>query len=788
MKKLFILTLILATVSLSLFATEVDKSTLKIVNKSLDFAVLQSMEMFDVMEPMEGRLPRTANNGELVTCDRVWWTSGFYPGTMWYLYEYSNRDDVRKAAEVMTSRVEKQQFYTKDHDVGFVINCSYGNGYRLTKNPDYRTAMINAAKSLSTRFDPIVGCTRSWENRKWDYVVIIDNMMNLEMLTSAAGLSGDPTYYNIAKSHADVTLANHFRDDASTYHLIGYDSISGEPKIKATHQGYSDDSAWSRGQAWALYGYVMMYRQTGDKAYLDIAIRVGEFIMNHPNMPKDKVPYWDFDLPTFDGAPRDASAAAIMASAYIELSQMIDGELSAAFLDLAEQQIRSLSSPAYLAKLGENNGFLLKHSTGFFNKNSEVDEPLSYADYYYVEAMMRYLRLAEGRDVVDVSTLVSTQNDRMTWIGAMTRIADPVLENMSKGTLAQNMPVESRGSIESRKECTYLEALGRTLTGMAPWLELGEDESLEGQMRAKYIDLALKSIANGVDLNSPDYLNFSTGRQPLVDAAFLAHALLRAPNQLMAALDPTTKERLIKELQSTRYIQPGQNNWMLFSAMVECTLMELGAEYDARRLQSIVEAFSSWYKGDGWYGDGDVFHLDYYNSYVIHPMLMQVLDIMDKHGIKDSGFRDLEKARYSRYAAQQEMLISPEGTYPMLGRSTAYRFGAFHALSDAAYRQILPAKIEASQVRSALTAVINKQLEAEGTFDNNGWLRVGFYGHQPKVGEVYISTGSLYLCSAAFVALGLAEDNEFWASEDKDWTQKKIWSGDQAVTVDSALK
>ncbi|MFR9649241.1 MAG: DUF2264 domain-containing protein [Rikenellaceae bacterium] len=774
--------------STALFATQIDKATLRIVDESLDFAVVQSMKMYETVEPMQGRLPRTSKDGKLVTSTPSAWTSGFYPGLMWYLYEYTNREDILQAAQEMTSRLEKQQYFTQDHDVGFVINCSYGNGYRLTKNPEYRPIMVNAAKSLATRFDPVVGCTRSWNRRDWGYVVIIDNMMNLELLTSASGLAGDDTYYNMAISHADKTLDNHFREDGSSYHLVGYDSISGKANIKATYQGYSDSSSWARGQGWALYGFTMMYRQTGEQRYLDRAVKVAKFLINHPRMPKDKIPYWDFDLPTFKDAPRDASAGALMASAFIELSQMVEGELSQSCLRIAEEQLRSLSSSKYRAKLGANNGFILMHSTGFFAKNSEVDKPLSYADYYYVEAMMRYRRLAQGRNVVDVATMYSTQEERAVWLDAMNQICRPVLEAMSRDELKQDMLLESRDKMSSRREVAYLEALGRTLMGIAPWLELEVDSTPEGALRGEYIDMAIKSITNGVDPSSSDYLNFSKGRQPLVDAAFLAHAILRAPTQLWDNLDEVTQQRLLLELASTRSIQPGQNNWLLFSAMVECTLMEHGAEYDSRRLTSVIEAFTAWYKGDGWYGDGDTFHLDYYNSYVIHPMLMQVLDVMNKHKINDSGLREIEAARYGRYAQQQEMLISPEGTYPMIGRSMAYRFGAFHALSDAAYRGLLPKEMTPAQVRSALTAVIQRQISMPDTFNEDGWLRIGFCGSQPYVGESYISTGSLYLSSAVFIALGLDAQSEFWSGEPTPWSQKRAWSGDSDVRVDKAIK
>lgn len=790
MRRYALLMMLMGT-GLQLYAAGVDRQTLHIVNQSLDYAVLQSMKMYEVMEPKEGLLPRSADKGKLITCKPNWWTSGFYPGLLWYLYEYTNRQDIRSAAEKMTDRLAKEQFQTNDHDVGFVINCSYGNGYRLTQNPAYHQALINAGHSLATRFDSVVGCTRSWNTRNWGFAVIIDNMMNLELLTVASALSADRSFYDMAKSHADRTLENHFRPDGSSYHLIGYDSITGKANHKITRQGYSDASAWARGQAWALYGYTMMYRQTGDQRYLNHAVKIGRFLMNHSRLPKDKIPYWDYDVPTIPDAPRDASAGALMASAYIELSRMIDGELSARFLKLAEQQITSLSSSNYRAKLGSNNCFLLKHSTGYFAKNYEVDEPLSYADYYYVEALMRYKRLAEGRAVVDVCTVYSPQadqTDRSAWLGAMTRIVRPVLTAMSRHRLRETMVVESSDKIERRKECTYLEALGRTITGIAPWLELGPDSTIEGRLRGEYISLAVQSIRNGVDPSSPDYLNFSQGRQPLVDAAFLAHGLLRAPGQLWGNLDETTRRRLLEELRSTRQIQPGQNNWMLFTALVEAALCEFGdTGYDERRMLTAVQAFQEWYSGDGWYGDGPSFHLDYYNSYVIHPMLMQVLDVMRKHHISGADWQKVEAQRYARYAYQQERLISPEGTFPLLGRSSAYRFGAFHALSDAAYRQILPKEVKPAQVRSALTQVIRRQMEPTGTFTPDGWLRIGFCGYQPSVGESYISTGSLYLCTAAFVALGLPPENEFWSGDAVPWTQQSVWSG-KDIKADKALK
>lgn len=379
-------------------------------------------------------------------------------------------------------------------------------------------------------------------------------------------------------------------------------------------------------------------------------------------------------------------------------------------------------------------------------------------------------------------------DDRAIWLDAMQKIAGPVLENMSIDSLRARMPVETtHKDPDVRREVTHLEAIGRLLTGIAPWLELGPDETEEGMLREKYIQMTLASIRNGVDPDAADYLNFTRQSQPLVDAAFLAHGLLRAPTQLWGRLDSLTQKRLIHEFKSARIIKPHENNWLLFSAMVECALKVFAEEWEYDRVKYALDKHAEWYKGDGWYGDGPQFHLDYYNSFVIQPMLMQVLEIVAQHEPQEKEFLYKQTARFARYAEQQERLISPEGTYPPVGRSLAYRFGAFYALSDVAYRHMLPEKVAPSQVRSALTAVISRQLAAPGTFDAEGWLRPGFAGHQPSMGENYISTGSLYLCSAVFIALGLPETDGFWADEAADWTQKKVWNG-QDIPCDKALK
>jgi hypothetical protein len=421
-------------------------------------------------------------------------------------------------------------------------------------------------------------------------------------------------------------------------------------------------------------------------------------------------------------------------------------------------------------------------------KQYDIDAPLTYADYYFVEALIRYKNLMEGRSAVDAITAYSENKERSFWLTSMLRIANPVLTNLANNTLRKNMPVESTAAdLEKRKECTHLEAFGRTLVGIAPWLSLGKDDTPEGKIRGKYIALTLQCLKNSVDPQSPDKLNFNQGRQPLVDAAFLAHGLLRAKEQLWNQLDSATKQRLIEALKSSLTIQPSESNWLFFSAMVEAALKEFSGEWNLDVINYAFQKHKEWYKGDAWYGDGPEFHLDYYNSFVIQPMMVQVLEIMKKYNAPGAEFYDVELPRYQRYAEQQERMISPEGAYPVIGRSLAYRFGAFQALADVAYRQILPEQITPAQVREALTAVIKRQIQAPGTFNEKGWLKIGFCGDQIGIGETYISTGSLYLCSAVFLPLGLPETNPFWSAPAQDWTSKKAYSG-QPMTLDKAYK
>lgn len=377
--------------------------------------------------------------------------------------------------------------------------------------------------------------------------------------------------------------------------------------------------------------------------------------------------------------------------------------------------------------------------------------------------------------------------DRAYWCQVASRLATPVLDALARRKLKAEMPVESHATSRDRPEYTHLEALGRLLCGLSPWLELGDDGTPEGKERARLATLARAAIDAGTDPRSPDFMNFSKGRQPLVDAAFLAQAMLRAPNELWKKLEPRVQQNVITALTSSRSIQPGENNWKLFATTVEVFLGRAGAKRDDARLFEGIDKHRQWYVGDGLYGDGPEFHWDYYNSFVIQPMLVEALDAVggEKRGL--DSFREQAHARLTRWAKIQESLIAEDGTYPAIGRSIAYRCGAFQGLALASLRQMLPADVSPAQARVALTSVIRRTLEAPGTWDEKGWLRIGLSGHQPDLGETYISTGSLYLCSAALLPLGLPASDPFWSAPAAKTTWQRIWAGEN-LEADHALK
>ncbi len=373
---------------------------------------------------------------------------------------------------------------------------------------------------------------------------------------------------------------------------------------------------------------------------------------------------------------------------------------------------------------------------------------------------------------------VSDSDARDYWVQLAARLADPVLGALADGTLRRTMPVElSAAARPERRDYAHLEAVGRLLAGIAPWLELGADGTPEGERRAHLAELARRGLRHATDPASPDFLNFSNGRQPLVDAAFLAQAILRAPRALWTSLDSTTQRQLGDALRATRPIQPGQNNWLLFSATIEAALHRMGETWDRARIDYALRQHEQWYKGDGAYGDGPSFHWDYYNSFVIHPMLLDVLaavsPVTDEWHPLEAGVR----ARARRYAAVQERLIAPDGTFPPIGRSLAYRCGAFHLLAQVALHRDLPEGVSPAQVRSALSAVMHRTMDVAGTFDERGWLTVGLAGHQPRIGESYISSGSSYLCAVALLPLGLPATDVFWTAPSADWTAKALWGG-----------
>jgi hypothetical protein len=373
------------------YAVQAQKLKVKLVVKD---AEKQTETMLQSIAAAKGSnasliMPRTLENGSLKLIATGDWTSGFFPGELWKLFELTGNAKWKKKADSMTLLLEKEQFNGSSHDVGFKVYCSFGSGYKFINNDThYKNVIIQAAKTLSKRFNPVVGCIRSWDHNKqsWKYPVIIDNMMNLELLFAATRLSGDSSFYNIAVSHANTTLKNHFRKNFSSYHVIDYDSSNGNILKKVTHQGYADESAWARGQAWGLYGFTMCYRETKNKNYLQQADSIAAFILHHPKLPEDLIPYWDYNDPEIPNVSKDVSAATVTASALYELSYY--SEQGKWYRKMADKIMLNLTNN-YRSAVGENKGFILLHSTGHRPAGSEVDVPLNYADYYYLEALVR---------------------------------------------------------------------------------------------------------------------------------------------------------------------------------------------------------------------------------------------------------------------------------------------------------------------------------------------------------------------------------------------------------------
>lgn len=377
--------------SVALLAQPSKKAMKKLIDDNFQFAA-QQYKLLAQKTPATV-MPRTylAGNDSLVTSNTKWWCSGFYPGTLWLIYAQTKDAAIKEEAEKRLGILEKEKTYTGNHDLGFMMFCSFGTAYAITKNPAYKDVIFTAAHSLSTRYRPSIQAIQSWDSSKnFRCPVIIDNMMNLELLEWVTQQGGDKKYHEMAVTHANTTLKNHFRPDYSSWHVLDYDLASGGVARRKTHQGYADESAWARGQAWGLYGYTVMYRFTKDPAYLDLAHKIAGFLLKHPNLPADKIPYWDFNAPDIPRAKRDVAAGAVMAAALLELAQYSKGKVKNEYVAIAAQILESLSSPAYRAPLGSNGGFLLLHSVGSLPHNSEVDVPLTYADYYFIEALARY--------------------------------------------------------------------------------------------------------------------------------------------------------------------------------------------------------------------------------------------------------------------------------------------------------------------------------------------------------------------------------------------------------------
>lgn len=386
--------------------------------------------------------------------------------------------------------------------------------------------------------------------------------------------------------------------------------------------------------------------------------------------------------------------------------------------------------------------------------------------------------------VSPLETLAAPTSDRAYWINILQKLSEPLLMALAEDQLKVRMPVESRpGQEADRRKYSYLEALGRLLAGIGPWLALDTDD--EKTIRQRYFQLAQRGIQNAVNPQAKDYMNYSEGGQPLVDAAFLAQGLLRCP-KLYQSLQPSVQQQLLTAFRKTRIIRPGFSNWLLFSAMIEVFFASIGEEYDKMRLDYALRQHEQWYKGDGIFGDGPDFHWDYYNSYVIQPFMVDILRFLP-----DKSY-DFLRTRMNkiapRYAAIQERLIASDGSFPVIGRSICYRAGAFHHLANTAFLQQLPSEIAPAQVRSALTAVLHKTLDNPKNYDSKGWLYIGLNGHQPDLGESYISTGSLFLTATALLPLGLPATDAFWANPATDWTSRRIWEKGENLPTDHAVK
>lgn len=373
-------------------------SSENLIQENFIIAEQQTKVLLEEAKPYFPNLPRTIHDNKLVSTDIYDWVSGFFPGTLWLLYDYTKKEEWKVEAQKWTALLEPIQYFYGHHDVGFMISTSFGNGYRITHDSIYKSIMVQAAKSLYKRYNPKVGLILSWNvtggwqsQRGWQYPVIIDNMMNLQLMFDATKFTGDSTFYHCAVSHADNTMKNHYRPDYSSYHVVDYDTITGQVRHQHTAQGAAHESAWARGQAWGLYGFTTCYAETKLPRYLNQAQKIAEFIITNSRIPQDLIPYWDYDAPKIPDEPRDVSAATVTASALLTLATLTDNVQNAEkYRNYAEAILKNLSTSNYRAKVGENHGFILMHSVGSIPHNNEIDVPLNYADYYFLEALLKY--------------------------------------------------------------------------------------------------------------------------------------------------------------------------------------------------------------------------------------------------------------------------------------------------------------------------------------------------------------------------------------------------------------
>jgi len=390
--KLFVLGMIIFF-NLPLKAQNLDRNQKMRGLITQNFAFADSQYSYLMTKVLQDKMPQSfdAKNNQLLSREITWWCTGFYPGSLLYIYEQTKDEKIKTEALRALKVIEPNQTYTGNHDLGFMMFCSFGNAYRLFKDETYKQIIFRSAESLSTRYRPTMKAIQSWnKNKYFNCPVIIDNMMNLEMLNWVTQHGGDPKFQQIAVTHGNTSMKEFYRPDYSSFHVVDFDETTGKVLRKTTHQGAANTSAWSRGQAWGLYGFITMYRDTKNEAYLTLAKNIAEFYLNHPNLPSDFVPYWDFDAGQQPLAYRDASAAAITASALMELGQFTKGEQKEKYINASVKMLESLSNDTYRAKYGENGGFLIKHCVGALTLNSEIDVPLVYADYYFLEALKRY--------------------------------------------------------------------------------------------------------------------------------------------------------------------------------------------------------------------------------------------------------------------------------------------------------------------------------------------------------------------------------------------------------------